>query len=225
MKSYPEVTFSFEGEDRILRSLFRHVPRGVYVDVGCNDPVRHNNTYLFYLDGWDGIAIDANQEYQDRWLSVRPRDRFLSALVSNIPEIRSFNVFRDRTMSSVDSETVARYAERLGEAEKVLDLPAFTLSYLIEKNLPSKSDSEIHLVTVDVEGWDLKVLQGLDFARHLPGCIVVETKGLNLSRPYENEISRYLNQHGYSFIAKTPLDSFFVHPNKSYFDWIPRQLL
>jgi hypothetical protein len=58
-----------------------------------------------------------------------------------------------------------------------------------------------------------------------PGVIVVEAKHCSLHRPLENEVVKYLVDQGYRFIAKTPLDAFFVLPEKSYLSWIPSQLL
>jgi len=31
---------------------------GTYVDIGCREPINHNNTFLHYKYGWKGIALD-----------------------------------------------------------------------------------------------------------------------------------------------------------------------
>ena len=51
------LSFSQEGEDRILNRIFETKSVGYYVDVGSHHPQRFSNTYLFYLRGWHGINI------------------------------------------------------------------------------------------------------------------------------------------------------------------------
>ena len=46
------------GEDKKIIKLFNR--KGIYLDVGCLHPIRHNNTYLMYKLGWKGINIDLN---------------------------------------------------------------------------------------------------------------------------------------------------------------------
>jgi hypothetical protein len=185
MNDQPEYSFSFEGEDRIISSLFREVQVGTYIDIGCNHPVVNSNTYLLYCQGWRGLAVDANSEYRPLWSLKRPDDIFISALLSDSQEHRSFSLFSDRTMSSCDPETVSRYSARLGAPHSVIDLSATTLGDLLQEvRMTNKMYlDEIHLVSLDVEGEDLNVLKGHDFLSMRPGCIVVETKGLSLSNP------------------------------------------
>ena len=53
------MSYSQQGEDMILKSLFQDHQSGFYVDVGAHHPSRFSNTYFFYLRGWRGINIDA----------------------------------------------------------------------------------------------------------------------------------------------------------------------
>ena len=53
-------SFAQAGEDRILEFLFstmgiRHI---TYLDIGANDPVFCNNTYLFYTRKSKGILVE-----------------------------------------------------------------------------------------------------------------------------------------------------------------------
>jgi len=40
----------------------------------------------------------------------------------------------------------------------------------------------------------------------------------------DNELVKYVTNQGYRLIAKTPLDAFFVLPEKAYLSWIPKSL-
>ena len=75
-ESYAQV-----GEDRILQALCPKI--GFYVEVGANHPLRCSNTFLLYLSGWRGIAIDANESLISLFKKIRPLDQSIHALVSN----------------------------------------------------------------------------------------------------------------------------------------------
>ena len=50
--------YSFSGVDIIIENIFRNQNNGFYIDVGCQHPIKNNNTYHLYKKGWVGINID-----------------------------------------------------------------------------------------------------------------------------------------------------------------------
>jgi FkbM family methyltransferase len=220
---YSVFSHSFEGSDLIAQSLLRNVSTGMYVDVGAFHPKHLNNTYNFYLRGWSGIAIDADPSLEDIWVSERPRDRFIPAVLSDQVKKVELHIFSDKTMNSVDPATISRYAKRMAPSDvSVKTLNSTTLEILKDKYFPRH---EIHLLSIDIEGEDLKCLIGANLKFWRPGLIVVETKNLSLYNISNNEIVAYLTSIGYRLIAKNLLDAFFIDPKKSYFEWIPRSLI
>lgn len=72
-----KVHFSQTGEDTILLQLMNtdgSKPPGTYVDIGCFDPFKISNTYLFYKLGWSGINVDPNPNTIAMFSTSRPRD-------------------------------------------------------------------------------------------------------------------------------------------------------
>jgi len=219
----PRQSYSLEGSDLIIASLLRNVTRGTYIDVGANHPVVQNNTRYFYERGWSGLAIDGNNEFEKEWLELRPRDVFVPALVSSEIKNVEFVIYPDHTLSTIDGDSIARYSSRYGgrqvhkEVRKTTTLFDLKTQYL--------NETEIHLLSVDVEGEDLNCLMGARLELWNPGVIVVETKHLSIYHAAENETVGYLTSVGYRMIAKTPLDAFFVFPAKDYLDWIPKTII
>jgi len=222
-RAWGKTSYSLEGEDLILASLLRNVELGTYIDAGANHPIVINNTFGFYKRGWTGLAIDGNASFAGLWADLRPNDTFVCSLLSNTVKEVEFRIFPDDTMSSMDAQTGERYAARFepGTA-RVEKMKTSMLGDLRKTYLPGV---EIHLLSVDVEGEDLNVLIGAELEMMRPGAVVVETKNCSLYSPLENDLVRYLTDLGYRLIAKTPLDAFFVLPEKHYLNWIPKMLL
>jgi FkbM family methyltransferase len=221
--NWSTTSYALEGSDLILASLLRNVERGTYIDIGANHPVFISSTYAFYKKGWTGLAVDGNASFAAMWAQARPNDIFVQGLLSDTEKNVDFLIFPDDTMSSMDEETSERYAGRYDQGDvQVEKMRTSTLCNFRQKFLP---DGEIHLLAVDVEGEDLKVLIGADLQQMRPGVIAVETKNCSLYSPMENSIVKYLTEMGYRLVAKTPLDAFFVLPEKSYLGWIPKSLL
>src|SRR5262249_5075687 len=85
LNPFAATTYSQFAEDLLIERLLG--PRtGFYVDVGCHHPVRLSNTYLLYVQGWHGVAIDANAAFGPLFAEFRPKDTFMHAAVSNTEE-------------------------------------------------------------------------------------------------------------------------------------------
>ena len=50
--------FSQFYEDYVLAYVFQNTEKGLFVDVGVNDPIIHNATHYFHQKGWHGINIE-----------------------------------------------------------------------------------------------------------------------------------------------------------------------
>ena len=70
-------------EDKFILNKFPKSHKGVYLDIGSFHPTRHNNTYLLYKSGWQGINIDLNSLSIDLFNFFRPRDININAAISD----------------------------------------------------------------------------------------------------------------------------------------------
>ena len=58
---YSKSSYSISNVDLIINRIFSKIDKGIYIDLGCNHPIKYNNTYLLYKRGWSGINIDSDQ--------------------------------------------------------------------------------------------------------------------------------------------------------------------
>lgn len=217
------VAYSQEGEDRILYSLFSLLNKknGFYVDVGAHHPQRFSNTYIFYLQGWRGINIDANADVFPLFQKERPRDINISMGVGIKAETSIFYVFNDPAVNTFDVKTAQNCIKET--SFKIIDernVEIMPLSHILERYLPK--NQRIDFLSVDVEGRDLDVLKSNDWSKYLPFCILVEyyggfvrKEGFFFDEVLNSEVSQYLRSKGYRVFAKTLNTIFFIHTSNS----------
>jgi len=61
----------------------------------------------------------------------------------------------------------------------------------------------IDLMSIDVEGLDLNVMQSNDWNRFRSRCLLVEARDFDMDRPEENHVHRFASSVGYRLVAKT----------------------
>jgi FkbM family methyltransferase len=183
-------SYSQFGEDCVLYQIFggRKNKRGFYVDVGCHHPRKGSNTYFLYKLGWRGILIDLELSKIYACKILRPNDTSVLAAVSNTEE--KVKIFSPRPFSVLT--TISKDAAN-GE------IVTKTLTSII--NSTKYINKEIDLLSIDVEGVDLKVLEGLNFKIYNPKVIVVESWVKNIADIYSGEIHKFLSKKGYEITS------------------------
>jgi FkbM family methyltransferase len=213
--SYRRISYAQEAEDLILAELLQlgeWKRPGFYVDVGAYHPTRISNTFLFYLNGWSGINIDATPGSMRAFRRKRPRDINIEAAVGEDNKALTFYEFnepalsgfcRDRVPAGFHGWTIVRERQ----------LATMTLAHLLEQHLPP--GKLIDFMNVDVEGLALPVLKSNDWAKFRPTVILVEDDEANqFNRPGDSNVTTYLVERGYKFCCKTILTTFFIEENQ-----------
>lgn len=220
---YANVAYSQEGEDRILFFLFGILNKknGFYVDVGAHHPKRFSNTYIFYLQGWRGINIDANADAIPLFWETRPRDINVSIGVGEKAEKLPFYIFNEPALNTFD----AIFAQNVinNSHYKIIDermVEVLPLSKIFDIYLPKGQG--IDLLSIDVEGRDLDVLKSNDWSRYIPLCVLVEfhsgfdrKEGFYFDEVLNSEITQYLQSKGYYVFAKTINTIFFIFKRRT----------
>ena len=201
--------YSQTGEDLALNCILRSEP-GFYVDVGCNHPTRHSNTFALYKAGWRGICIDANPGLIKQFKRLRPRDVSICAAISDEDREVVFTEFVDDHLSSLDVRHVAGWKASAAIAGQRI-VKTRTLSALLSE---SNSPHAFGLLSIDVEGHDANVLRSIDLDVYHPEVIVVEMHGFDINRPLENEIYRYLAARNYRLVGFLVLNGYFVRSSR-----------
>jgi len=191
-------SFSSAGEDMILRHILgSDKMSGFYVDVGAFHPTLFSNTYFFYLNGWQGINVEARPGSKTLFDKVRPRDINLEVGISRERGQMTYYFIADDSPMNSFSPEFLQQIEMLEAVKSKIAVPTLPLSEVLGRHVPK--GQSIDFLTVDVEGHDYEVLESNDWKRFRPRLIVVEDEGLD---PDESRIVRMMEDHGYELCAQ-----------------------
>jgi len=196
----------------ILRRLFERQSSGFYIDIGAHHPFRFSNTCLFYKQGWRGINIDAMPGSMKLFHKYRKRDINLEVGISNNQENLTYYIFNEPALNGFSKElSEKRNGNKEGQyyIVKTINLKTYKLMDILEKYLPSSIN--IDFFNIDVEGFDLQVLQSNDWNKFRPRVVLVEIDGKCFYSIEQSEESQFLNQCGYMLFAKTVKTAFFIN--------------
>ena len=203
--------------DLILEHIFKNKNNGFYIDVGCQHPIKNNNTYLLYKKGWSGVNIDLDSVNIELFNFFRRNDNNVNAAVSDkIEDAKLFYYHQKSPINTLDKNISLKQNAKI---EKEIDIQTNTLTNILD----NYSIKKIDLLTIDVEGFELKVLKGLNFNKYNPGVIIVEFLDLKANKweiPYNNlenilksEIYNYLIDKNYKLVNWVNGDLVFIKTN------------
>ena len=159
-----------DNEDTAVLNYFKDKKNGFYIDVGCYHPIHRNNTYLLHKKNWNGINIDTSQFSIDLFDYMRPNDLNYKCAISNKNQI--IKLFYQKELSQL-STTERDQAETVFQGNiKEKEVQAFTLDEILNRD--KYKNSKIDFLDIDVEGADLKALEGLSFDKFKPELVCVE---------------------------------------------------
>lgn len=194
------ASFSLEGEDMVLRALLQARDRGFYVDVGAHHPRRFSNTFYFYRNGWRGLNLDPLPGTADLFRKARPHDRSLEIGVGLARDDIVYYMFEDAAYNTFDErikESRVSAGLRLKGTKRI---QVFPLAEVLSQHLAV--GQKIDFLSVDVEGFDLQVLQSNNWEKYRPDFVVVEILHVSLAQAIHHPVSQMLKSVGYEMCSK-----------------------
>ncbi len=191
-------------EDVVLYHALKDANEIFYIDVGSNDPYERNVTKLLYdMKNAHGINIDPQRGYIDMTNRERPRDINICCALSD--EDGELELYYQSGYSTVVQENV-KDEDCYHEKVKVT-----TLKKICEKYCEGK---EIHVLKIDAEGSEAKILAGADFKRYKPWIVVVEATNPGTMEDSSEKWEKVLFDNTYEFARKIGVNKFYVLKEK-----------
>jgi FkbM family methyltransferase len=189
--------FTPEHEMPMVREFFRDTPRGFFVEVGANDPQKDSQSWHLEQQGWTGILIEPVPELAAELKRVRKAQVFEVACSSPEQAGKVLRLHVAGPFSSFDPNLAVTGMR----AERTVEVAVRTLDAVLAEG---GATAPLDLLSVDVEGHELEVLRGFDFARWKPRLILLEDHVSGLDK------HRFMQRAGYTLMRRTGLNGWYV---------------
>jgi FkbM family methyltransferase len=193
------------GSDRYSRPSLGNLDRklekylnyrnGFFIEVGGNDGFNQSNTYYFErFRCWNGILVEAIPELYEECVKERARSKvFNCALISDDYQDTHVTMIYSNLRSLVkgaqksDENDIkhaydSKHLNNSGVKPYEINVPVRTLTSILDEC----NVQEIDLFSLDVEGYELNVLKGLDFNKYRPKYMLIEAR-------FKDEIEEYIS--------------------------------
>lgn len=165
-----EKALQFRGQLLQDKWVYEHYRRhvdlsdycGYFVDIGCNDGVKINNTLLFESDfGWEGVCVDADR----RMIELARQNRKCQVVEAVVYQETGMEVCFEESDESLLSG-VSSVGGQLRTTASLIDI-------LEAVGAPKNID----YITLDVEGVEDKILDGFSDSDYEVNCWTIEHNG------------------------------------------------
>ena len=193
-------SYSLGGVDLLLNYIFKNKNSGIYIDVGCNHPIKNNNTYLLYKRGWSGINIDLDNSSIEQFKLLRPNDVNIASCVNNKDGLVDLYFYHDKSPINTINKNLVNHHQK--KPKEIKSIKTRTLDSILEDT--KFKNEKINLLSIDTEGSELEVLEGFDLNKHSPDIVVVEFLDLEIKKLelINQNISTILNSKIYKYMIK-----------------------
>ena len=190
-------------------SFFKGKTGLTFVDVGANDGITWSNSLPFELNyNWNGLCIEPHPQAFKR-LKQNRKCKCLNLAISNTNEEVSFIVVEGQAemLSGIARYYDSRHKNRLvnevdNNKDKAYKQKIFAKS--LQAVLDENNIKEVNYLSIDTEGSEVAVIEGIDFSKTHIDLISMEVN-------YEIEPTcDVMIKKGYKFLQKVCGDAFFT---------------
>jgi FkbM family methyltransferase len=208
------MTYSLgELDKKMLKYL--NFNNGFFIEAGANDGISQSNTFLYEKKyGWSGLLIEPNPSK-----CLQCKDNRPNSIVENYALVSSnykndyiegdfgHTGYADSLMAMVLDEgdwcdDVLRDCKKeKKENSSIIEVPAISLDKLLEKHNIKKID----FFSLDVEGYEISVLNGFDIQKFSPTYMLIET---TTYEDRKNFIFEYMKDRNYKVIEQLSVNDY-----------------
>ncbi len=198
LKTYFKKFRDFNALNQIDKKMlnFINYKHGFYIECGANDGVDQSNTWYFEKKkNWNGLLIEPIPHLYNQLIKNRSNKNFFSktCLVSNLykKDLIELN-YNDLQTSLID------------KSDKIISAKTSTLTKLLnEYNCPLTID----FFSLDVEGYEFNVIEGIDFSKYIFKYFLIETNNFD-------KLNKILTDKNYKFLKQLTIHDYLFKHNK-----------
>jgi hypothetical protein len=220
---YTKKSHSISNVDLIIDRIFLKKNNGIYLDIGCNHPIKYNNTYLLYKKGWNGINVDLDKDSINQFNNLRKDDVNVQTLItSKDNEEKELYYYHKRSAINTISKTLAN--KRGNKHKEIKKIKGISINSVIENT--KYKDSKINLLSIDIENYEYEALKNFKFEKYNIDVIVteitdttidaLETYNQSLDQILSSNLYKLLIKNNYKLVNWVNADLVFVNNNSNF---------
>ena len=188
---------------------FINYRNGFYIDCGANDGVNQSTTWFYEKQlNWRGILIEPIPKVFDELKKNRNKNNYFinCALVDQNFKNKTieFNYNKNDTLTGTVKNK--NYTEKISIKANTLDQVMDDINY----------KGKIDFFSLDVEGNEIEVLNGIDFNKHSIEYILIETDNFQ-------KLENLLTKKNYKYLKRLSNYKFFDKPD--YGDYLFKRII
>jgi len=214
-KTYEQ--YSQGGQDIYVTRILKEKRDGYFVEIGANNGYTMSNTYLLEKNyDWKGICVEATPYRMEELKNNRP-----NAICIETAVFSESNLELDFTTCPLDIlNVITDYAETavdfLNQSGQIIKVNTRSLTDILNEN---NSPENVDYLSIDTNGSEYKVLEGIDFTKYKFNVITVKNSSIE---ERQNKIKEILTSNGYSkqqtvIMVDNLSDDIYV-PNANYIE-------
>jgi FkbM family methyltransferase len=185
-KTFLKKFRKFNALNNLDKKLLQYINynNGFYIECGANDGVDQSNTWHFEkFKNWHGILIEAHPEiFQELKKNLDKRNTLVNKFLVS-------NNYKSQTVNISNNDLISKFSNT-NEGSSLSTQTTLT-EVLKTSNVPKLID----LFSLDVEGYEFEVLEGIDFKNYKFKYFLIETNNFD-------KLNSYLIAKKYKFIDK-----------------------
>jgi FkbM family methyltransferase len=182
------VDNNWGGVDVKILPFLSHIDNGFFVEAGAHDGIFQSNTKILEELGWEGLLIEPSNNLYLKCKENRNCDCENYALVSSNYINKTIKASNSRR-KNYDKNFIITMGD-----DKVDEFPTITLDNLLKKYKRNKID----FFSLDVEGYEFEVLNGIDFGKIDISYLLIE---VNIDDYSLLEMDNFMKLKGYENIC------------------------
>jgi len=175
---------TYNDVNKIVTEKYLNFDNGFYIEVGGADGYTQSNTWhLENYKNWTGILVEPDPDAAEKCRNNRPKsDVFNYALVGNDYPHNEIKLMRriiysgdPGLMSSIEDSPIRQNTEWMkpatdNDVTKEIIVQTTTLNGILD----SMNVTNIDFFSLDVEGYEIEVLKGLNMKKYCPKVMLIE---------------------------------------------------
>lgn len=186
------------GQSTLVDILLQSIESGVFVDIGANDPKFNSNSYFLEMSrGWSGFSFEPLVRYKEIYPASRPKTSFHSCGIGD----KSENLYLKVMEGTEGWEDQLSSIQNFSMSENLQQISIYPLTKF---DIPS----EVDFLSIDVEGYEHAVLDGINWSEFTAKIICIENCLQTLG---DSLIRERFEMLGYIYFARLKyIDDIFV---------------